>query len=39
MPEQYRSVLDLRALEAAAIGGRPVLWLASLAALAFAVTR
>ena len=39
MPEQYRSILDLRALEAAAIGGRPLLWLASLAALAFAVTR
>lgn len=39
VPEQYRTVLDLRALEAAAAGGRPVLWLASLAALAFAVTR
>jgi hypothetical protein len=39
MPEQYRSILDLRALEAAAAGGRPLLWLASLAALAFAVTR
>ena len=39
MPEQYRSILDLGALEAAAVGGRPLLWLASLAALAFAVTR
>jgi hypothetical protein len=39
MPEQYRSIIDLRALEAAAVGGRPLLWLASLAALAFAVTR
>jgi hypothetical protein len=39
MPEQYRSILDLRALEAAAVGGRPLIWLASLAALAFAVTR
>src|SRR6266851_1308843 len=39
MPEQYRSILDLRAFEAAAVGGRPLIWLASLAALAFAVTR
>jgi len=39
MPEQYRSILDLRALEAAAMGGRPLIWLASLVALAFAVTR
>jgi hypothetical protein len=39
LPEQYRSILDLRALEAAAVGGRPLIWLASLAALAFAVTR
>ena len=39
LPEQYRSLLDLRALESAAAGGRPLVWLASLAALAFAVTR
>jgi hypothetical protein len=39
LPEQYRSILDLRALEVAAVGGRPLIWLASLAALAFAVTR
>jgi hypothetical protein len=39
LPEQYRSILDLRAFEAAAAGGRPLVWLASLAALAFAVTR
>jgi hypothetical protein len=39
MPEQYRSILDIRAFEAAAAGGRPLIWLASLAALAFAVTR
>lgn len=39
LPEQYRTILDLRALEAAAAGGRPVLWLASLIALAFAITR
>jgi hypothetical protein len=39
MPEQYRSILDLRALEMAAAGGRPLIWLASLAALCIAVTR
>jgi hypothetical protein len=39
LPEQYRSILDLRALEAAAVSGRPLVWLASLVALAFAVTR
>jgi hypothetical protein len=39
LPEQYRSIVDFRALEAAAVGGRPLIWLASLAALAFAVTR
>jgi hypothetical protein len=39
VPEEYRSILNPRALEAAATGGRPVLWLAALVALAFAVTR
>jgi len=39
VPEQYRTILNLRELEAAASGGRPVLWLAALVALAFAVTR
>ncbi|GAC1505022.1 MAG: hypothetical protein NVS1B3_02650 [Candidatus Dormibacteraceae bacterium] len=39
VPEQYRTILSLRALEAAAAGGRPLLWLASLIALGFAVTR
>ncbi|HEV2028069.1 MAG TPA: hypothetical protein VGS16_05990 [Candidatus Dormibacteraeota bacterium] len=39
MPERYRFILDVRALEAAAVGGRPLLWLASLVALGFAVTR
>ncbi len=39
VPEQYRSIVDLPALEKAAAGGRPVLWLAALVALAFAVTR
>jgi hypothetical protein len=39
VPEQYRSLFNPRALEAAVAGGRPLLWLASLVALAFAVTR
>lgn len=39
VPEQYRSLVNLRALEAAAAGGRPVLWLGALVALVFAVTR
>jgi len=39
VPEQYRSILNPRALEAAAAGGRPLLWLAALVALAYAVTR
>lgn len=39
VPEQYRSLLNLPALESAATGGRPLLWLAALVALAFAVTR
>jgi hypothetical protein len=39
VPEQYRSILDIRELEQAAAGGKPALWLAALAALAFAVTR
>jgi hypothetical protein len=39
MPERYRTILNVRALEAAALGGRPLLWLASLIALGFAVTR
>ncbi|HSS60541.1 MAG TPA: hypothetical protein VLK30_03680 [Candidatus Limnocylindrales bacterium] len=39
VPEQYRSILSLGQLEAAAVGGRPVLWLVALVALGFAVTR
>jgi formate hydrogenlyase subunit 3/multisubunit Na+/H+ antiporter MnhD subunit len=39
LPEQYRSLLNPRALEAAANAGGPILWLAALVALAFAVTR
>jgi len=39
VPEQYRSIFNPRALETAVAGGKPLLWLASLAALAFAVTR
>jgi hypothetical protein len=39
VPDQYRSIVNVRQLEAAAAGGRPVLWLGALVALAFAVTR
>ena len=39
IPEQYRSLINPRAFEAAVSGGRPVLWLTALVALAFAVTR
>jgi hypothetical protein len=37
VPEQYRSLVNLRALEAAATQGGPLMWLAALVALAFAV--
>ncbi len=39
VPSQYRSLVNPRALEAAAAGGTPLLWLASLLALCIAVTR
>jgi hypothetical protein len=39
VPDQYRSIVNPRALEAAAAGGKPLLWLAALVALAFAVNR
>ena len=39
VPEQYRSLFDPAALERVAAGGRPALWLASLVALAIAVSR
>jgi hypothetical protein len=39
VPEQYRSIVNPRALEKAASGGRPLLWLAALIALAYAVNR
>jgi len=39
VPEQYRSLFDPVALERVAAGGRPALWLASLVALAIAVSR
>jgi hypothetical protein len=39
IPEQYRSVLSGHTLEQAAAGGHPLLWLATLAALVFTVTR
>jgi formate hydrogenlyase subunit 3/multisubunit Na+/H+ antiporter MnhD subunit len=39
VPEQYRTILSLRELEAAIAGANPVVWLGALVALAFAVTR
>lgn len=39
VPEQYRSILDVRELELAAAGGRPWLWITAVVAIAFAVTR
>ncbi len=39
VPAQYRTILNLKQLEAAAAGGSPVFWLAALVALGFAVTR
>ena len=39
VPAQYRSLFNPRALENVAAGGSPLLWLASIIALAFAVTR
>lgn len=39
VPEQYRTILRIDQLEAAAAGGRPWLWLTALVALGFAVTR
>jgi hypothetical protein len=39
VPDQYRTILNLKELEAAAAGGSPAFWLAALVALGFAVTR
>jgi hypothetical protein len=39
LPEQYRSIVNPRALEKAAAGGRPFFWLAMVVALAYAVNR
>ena len=39
VPDQYRSIVNLHGLEKAAAGGRPLLWLATLIALAYAVNR
>jgi hypothetical protein len=39
VPEQYRSLVNPQALEAAVAAGSPILWLAALVALSFAVTR
>lgn len=38
VPEQYRSILNVKELESAAAGAHPVLWLGALVALGFAVT-
>lgn len=39
VPEQYRSIFSPRALESAAAGGNPIVWIVALVALGFAVTR
>lgn len=39
VPEEYRSMVNLRALEKAAAGGRPLLWIAVVVALVYAVSR
>ena len=39
VPSEYRSLFNPRALENVAAGGTPLLWLASIVALAIAVTR
>jgi hypothetical protein len=39
LPEQYQSIINPRALEKAAAGGRPFFWIAVLVALAYAVNR
>lgn len=39
VPDQYRTILNVGELEAAATGARPWLWLTALVALGFAVTR
>jgi len=39
VPEQYRSILNPQSLERAAAGGRPIMWVAAVVALAYAVTR
>jgi hypothetical protein len=38
VPEQYRSILNIKELELAASGANPVLWLGALVAIGFAVT-
>jgi hypothetical protein len=39
VPEEYRSLVNLRALEKAAAGGRPLMWIATVVALVYAVNR
>jgi len=39
VPEEYRSILNLRLLEKAAAGGKPLMWIAVVVALVYAVNR
>jgi hypothetical protein len=39
VPEEYQSIVNPRALEKAAAGGRPLLWIAAVVALVYAVNR
>lgn len=39
VPEEYRSIVNPRALEKAAAGGRPLMWIALVIALVYAVNR
>ena len=39
VPEEYRSIVNPRALEKAAAGGRPLMWIAVVVALLYAVNR
>jgi hypothetical protein len=39
VPEEYRTVFNLRELESAAARGNPIVWVVALVALGFAVTR
>jgi hypothetical protein len=39
VPEEYRSLVNLHALEKAGAGGRPLMWIAAVVALVYAVNR